>query len=136
MPFKEGNKLAKKSPKVVIRKMQEMYRNALIDNEILSFQDACYSISWRPSKIAYWTSTYHVFELFKKDIQDAIISRVNKKALKNEFNATASIWRQKQLGERDEQHINTTGTTRTEITVTSKEAQEEVEKLREKFDNE
>lgn len=136
MPFQKGNTLAKKSPKVVIRKLQEMYDNALHNETVLSFQDACFSVGWRPSKIAYWTSTYHVFELFKKDIQDAIIARVNKKALTNEFNATASIWRQKQLGERDEQHINTTGSTKTEITVSSPEAQEELNGLIRKFEEE
>jgi hypothetical protein len=42
----------------------------------------------------------------------------------------------KQLGERDEQHINTTGTTKTEITVTSREAQEQVNDMIKKFETE
>lgn len=106
MPFEKGNKLAVKCPKVVQRKLKQMYDNSRMDKEILSFQDACFSIEWRPSKIAYWTKKIHVFELFKKDIQAAIVSRVNKSALKGEFNATASIWRMKQLGETDEKVID------------------------------
>lgn len=106
MPFQKGNKLASKSPAIVLRKLKEMYSNSLNDSNILSFQDACFSVGWRPSKIAYWTKKLHVFELFKGDIQDAIISRINKGALKTDFNATASIWRMKQLGEKDQQYQN------------------------------
>lgn len=106
MPFETGNKIACKSPNIVYRKLRQMYINSCEDDDILSFQDACFSINWRPSKIAYWTSKLHVFELFKKDIQDAIISRINKQALTGNFNPTASIWRMKQLGEKDEQTQN------------------------------
>ena len=106
--FKEGNKAASKSPKVVLRKFREMLSNAENDDNILSFQDACISIKWRSSKVAYWTKKIPVFETLKKDIQDIIVSRINKKALNNKFNATASIWRMKQLGEIDESTKNLT----------------------------
>jgi hypothetical protein len=103
-----GNKFGERCPNVVLRKLAQMYNNAKNDNNVLSFQDACFSVGWRPSKIAYWTSKLKAFELFKKDIQDAIISRINKNALVGDFNATASIWRMKQLGETDQQTVNQT----------------------------
>lgn len=117
MPFQKGNKLASKSPAIVLRKLKEMYSNSLNDSNILSFQDACFSVGWRPSKIAYWTKKLYVFELFKSDIQNAIISRINKEALKNKFNATASIWRMKQLGEKDQQYQTVDATVENTITV-------------------
>ena len=42
----------------------------------------------------------------KKDIQQALIKRVNKQSLKNKFGAAPSIWRMKQLGEKDESHFD------------------------------
>ena len=94
-------------PKVMIRKFQEMLENAMKDPEILCFQDACLSIGCRSTKIDYWVNKMPVFESYKKEIQNVIISRINNKALNNKFNATQSIWRQKQLGERDTQYQNT-----------------------------
>tara|TARA_R110000765_G_scaffold379421_1_gene470419 strand:- start:252 stop:629 length:378 start_codon:yes stop_codon:yes gene_type:complete len=40
----------------------------------------------------------------KEDINDCIISVINRKALDNQANSTASIWRMKQLGEKDQQY--------------------------------
>ena len=104
--FKKGNKAAVKCPKVVIRKFQEMIENAKTDNSILCFQDACMSIEWRCSKVNYWCSQITVFASLKKDIQDIIISRINKNSLDGTFNPTASIWRMKMLGETDSSTIN------------------------------
>jgi hypothetical protein len=47
---------------------------------------------------------FPVFESIKKDIADIIIARINKNALKGDFNPAASIWRMKQLGEKDTQY--------------------------------
>ena len=102
--FKEGNKAAQKNPKVVIRKFREMLENAKNNEDVLSFQDACASINWRDSKCNYWASKLPVFATLKKDIQDTIVRRINKKTLKGDYNPTASIWRMKQLGEKDTQH--------------------------------
>jgi len=104
--FKAGNTVAKKSPKVVIRKFFAMLENAKSEDEILSFQDACASIEWRDSKVNYWVRKLPVFATLKEDVQNVIIARINTKALKNEFNPTASIWRQKQLGEKDEKVVD------------------------------
>lgn len=102
-PNQKGNK---KHPAVVLRKFSEIIENTKTDENILCFQDACLSIGWRSSKVEYWVKKIPVFENLKKDIQDIIISRVNNNALRNKFNATASIWRMKQLGEKDKQEID------------------------------
>lgn len=100
----------KKHPAVVLRKFSEMIENTKNDNNILCFQDACHSVNWRCSKVNYWCDKIPTFATLKSDIQNIIVSRINKGALDNDFNSTASIWRMKQLGERDEkyqeQHIN------------------------------
>ena len=106
--FEIGNKAAKKEPKVVYRKFMEMYKNACDNNTILSYEDACYSIGWRDSKCNYWSDKLPVFATLKSDIQAAIRRRINKGALNGDFNPTASIWRQKQLGERDEKYLDHT----------------------------
>jgi len=104
--FKIGNKAAQKNPKIVIRKFKEMLENARNDKDILSFQDACASIKWRDSKCNYWASRLPVFATLKKDVQDTIIRRINKSTLEGDYNATASIWRMKQLGEKDEKTVD------------------------------
>ena len=98
----------KKHPNVVLRKFSEIIKNTKDDEDILCFQDACLSIGWRSSKVEYWANKIPVFENIKKDIQDIIISRVNKNALTNKFNSTAAIWRMKQLGEKDKTEQNIT----------------------------
>ena len=99
----------KKHPNVVLRKFSAMVENAKSDEEILCFQDACMSIGWRSSKVEYWSKKIPNIENIKNYIRDIINSRINKKALRGNFNPTASIWRMKQLGEKDTQEIKNTG---------------------------
>ena len=107
----------KKCPKIVLRKFKEMYENSLNDKDILCFQDACLSIGWRPTKVDYWVNKMPIFEDIKKDIQDVIVSRINGKGLKGDYNATMCIWRSKQLGEKDTQYQNTDVTSKGEQVV-------------------
>ena len=95
-----------KSRKVVIRKFMLMLENAKVDDNILCFQDACQSINWRVSKIDYWIKKIPKLSMYKKDVQDTILSRINKKALLGQHVPAPAIWRMKQLGEKDEQKIN------------------------------
>lgn len=104
--FKEGNQAAKKSPKIVIRKFNEMMDLAKNDDSILCFQDAYIRIGWRSSKIDYWINKLPVFGNIKKDIQQIIISRINRGTLTSKYNSTGGIWRMKQLGETDSQTID------------------------------
>lgn len=104
--FKEGNKAAVKSPKPILRKMNEMLENSIAKEDILCMYDACRSVKIRQTKIHYWCDRIPVLENIKKEIQQVITARVNKKALNGDFNPTASIWRMKQNGETDQQSIN------------------------------
>jgi len=106
--FKEGNQVAVKPPKVVIRKFIEMLENAQNDSSVLCYEDACHSIKWRDSKCNYWSDKLPVFATLKKDIQSTIRRRINNGALTGGYNPTASIWRMKQLGETDLQNIDHT----------------------------
>jgi hypothetical protein len=130
-PHQKNNK---KHPAVVLRKFSELVKNAKEDNDILCWQDACMSINWRDSKVNYWCGKIPIFANLKKDVQNIIIARVNKNALKNKFNATASIWRMKQLGEveRSEQTIKQdTGLT---INVNSKEEADDINEMLDNID--
>jgi len=110
--FKEGNKDAEKWTKDnVTELLTEMYNNADTDNNILCFSDACKSVGYRDSHIDYLIKKFPVFEDFKRDIQKAVVRRINKGAILGDFNPTSCIWRMKQLGEVDQsnQNINMTG---------------------------
>jgi hypothetical protein len=78
--------------------------------ECLSLQDAIYKSGMPYSTFYYLADTYKPLEKIKADIQQAIIRRVNRRAINEDANPTASIWRMKQLGERDKQELDhTTG---------------------------
>lgn len=120
----------KKHPNVVYRKFSQMIKNTYDDENILCWQDACMSINWRDSKVNYWCGIIPVFATLKNDIQNIIISRINKNALNNDFNATASIWRMKQLGEKDKQEIENKNINinTQEIRVNTPEEKEQIDK--------
>ena len=106
--FELNNKAAEKwTEDEVFALLEQMYLNANSDNEILCFSDACNSVGYRDSHIDYFIKKFPVFEAHKKDIQCRIVSRVNKGALTNKMNATAAIWRSKQLGEKDKSEQET-----------------------------
>ena len=103
--FKIGNKAAEKwTEDEVEKKMFQMLENAKNRSDILCFQDAVLSVDLYPSSINYLINKFPVFNSIKEDIGSIIIARVNKGALQGDFNPTASIWRQKQLGEKDQQY--------------------------------
>jgi len=105
--FAIGNEDAKKWDEEAVKKIFiQMLENTANDEKILSLQDSILSVDLYSSSINYLVDKYPVFESIKKDIADVIIARINNKALNNEFNATASIWRFKQLGEKDEKVVD------------------------------
>ena len=109
--FKPGNKAAEKWTEWEIEHVfEKMYLNACQDEKILCFSDACKSVDFRDSHIDYFIKKFPVFENTKKDIQKRIVSRINKGALEGDYHATAAIWRQKMLGEREVQHVEQTNT--------------------------
>lgn len=91
---------------VIIEKFCVMLDNAIKDDNILCFWDACQSVGWLASTVAYYVKRTPILEGLKKDIQLAIDSRINKEALTGNFNATAAIWRSKMLGNSETQNID------------------------------
>lgn len=83
-----------------------MLENAWNNDTILCYNDACKSIGLRYTTAEYLCNKYTVLDDFKKDIQMAIVSRINEKSLTGEYSAAPSIWRMKQCGERDTSEIN------------------------------
>jgi hypothetical protein len=102
----KGNKNAQIWAEKSVRELFQVMRdNAENDKEILCLQDAIRSVQLYSSSLNYLLEKFPEFENLKKDIQNAIVSRVNKEALKGNFHATASIWRMKQLGEKDQSEV-------------------------------
>lgn len=105
--FKIGNKAAEKWTEEEVEKvMFQMLENARKNEDILSLQDAILSVELYSSSLNYLVNKYPVFENIKSDVQDVIISRINKGGLKGDFNPTVVVWRSKQLGEKDTQYQN------------------------------
>lgn len=117
------------------------FEDALLRSEnddCLCMQDAVKSSLIPPTTFYYLAENQEVLKSIKEQINANIIIRINKLALDRISPAPASpaIWRMKQLGERDEQHINTTGSTTQTIVVADKETAKEIEKLKDRFENE
>jgi len=93
--------------KAVFEILFKMLENAEKDENILCLQDAIISVKLYSSSLTYLIDKFPKFVNIKSDIQNVITSRINKNALTGEFNATASIWRMKQLGEVDKQEVKT-----------------------------
>jgi hypothetical protein len=81
------------------------------NEECLSVQDVVIYLDLSHSTFYNLCEQHKELDDIKKDLNDAIIARINRQALKNKFNPTASIWRMKQLGERDQQEIKHSGLT-------------------------
>ena len=105
--FEIGNKAALKWTESEVRALfEKMLLNARNDDGILCIQDAIMSVDLYMSSVNYLIEKFPVFESLKADINNVIISRINKGALTGQFNPTASIWRMKQSGEKDSSDIN------------------------------
>jgi hypothetical protein len=137
MAFEIGNKYAQEwTLENALPRFEDALKYAAENDECLCLQDAKF-ISAIPSRtFDYLVDNHDVLRLIKQDIMDHIVARVNKLAIKDLAPASPAIWRMKQLGERDEQHINQTGTMKQEITVTDKETAKEIEDLKAKFEAE
>ena len=105
--FEIGNKAALKWTEDEVRSIfEKMLHNTIHNDDILCMQDAIMSVDLYRSSVDYLLDKFPVFGKIKEDVNDAIISRINKGALTGKFNPTASIWRMKQSGETDQQQIN------------------------------
>lgn len=137
MPFEKGNKLAQEwTLENALPRFEDALEYAETNDECLCLQDAIYYSAIPYTTFYYLSDNHDVLNDIKKQMNQAVIRRVNRLAMKDIAPASAAIWRMKQLGERDEQHINQNVTGKQEITVTDKQTAEEVERLKEKFENE
>lgn len=139
MTLKKGDKIAQEwNVENALPRFEDALKYAEENDACLCLQDAIYISGIPYSTFYYLADSQSILDNIKKGINSAIIRRINRLALEREkpVQASAAIWRMKQLGERDEQHINTNQTSKTEITVTSKEAQKELDNLIEKFEKE
>lgn len=136
MAFEKGNKHAQEW---TLENAEPRFKDALKfaeeSDECLCLQDAIFETGIPYSTFYYLADNQPVLEAIKKDIQQAIIKRINRNALWDNFEASPAIWRMKQLGEKDQQYIdqNVTGSTKSEIVVSSKETAEEIKKLKDRF---
>jgi len=105
--FTENNKAAEKwteeAAKAAFSDMLEYCRK---DDDVFSLQQAYIDFGMHPATYYYLTNKFPVLEEYKKGMADIIIARINKGSIKGDYNPTASIWRSKQLGEKDTQYQN------------------------------
>lgn len=106
------------------------------DNDCLCLQDAKFKTGIPSRSFDYLVDNHEVLRSIKQDIMNHIISRVNRLAIKDQAPAAPSIWRMKQLGERDEQTVNNNITGKQDITVSDSETAKALEEMRRKFDEE
>lgn len=83
------------------KKMLEIAQN---DNDCLCFADAVHKAGLPISSVNKAAKKHEELANIKEDIRAVIIRRVNRNALKNKFSAAASIFRLKQLGEKDQSY--------------------------------
>ncbi len=83
----------------------EMFEDVRDDKEMLCVQDV-YLNKGIPESTYYWLiNNYNTVADIAKDIKAVLLSRINKGSLKGDLVSTPSIWRMKQLGEKDKQEV-------------------------------
>ena len=107
MPAPANNKYNQKySLEQAIELLDKAVEYSRENEDCLSVQDAIIHIGLPHSTFYHLCSNHKELDNIKTEINNNVIARVNKHALKGNFNATAGIWRMKQLGEKDKQEIH------------------------------
>lgn len=78
------------------------------EGEFLCIQEIIMKSPYPKKSFYYLCEKFQDLHNLKEEMNDAIIVEINRGSLNNKYNSTASIWRQKQLGERDQQHQDIT----------------------------
>lgn len=105
-PFEIGNKYAQEwTLENAKSRFEDALKYATEDDDCLCLQDAIFYSGIPSSTFYYLADNHKVLENLKRDINSVIISRINRLAIRDQAPATAAIWRMKQLGEKDEQHV-------------------------------
>lgn len=107
----KGNKYASEwTLENALPRFEDALKFALDDERNCLCMQEAIMYSGIPSSTFYQlTKDEQVLESIKKQINDAIIIRVNKGAITGKYKETASIFRMKQLGERDKTEIEHSG---------------------------
>ena len=109
MPAQKGNKYAQK---YTLDEAMELFiiglEYAESNDNCLSLADAIKQTTIPYSTYDYLAEKHEVLGYIKNDTKTEVTRRINKHALKGEFNATSSIWRMKQLGEKDKTEVQNT----------------------------
>ena len=117
MAAAEGNQYTRKyTLESALPLFEKALSYAIESNDCLCVQDAV-----AQSGIAHTTfydlcKQFNVLNDIKKNINENVIMRINRGGLKGDFNPTASIWRMKQLGEKDKTEVANTVTNITPLT--------------------
>ena len=102
MPAKKGNKYAEKwTEENAIAAFEEAEVFAANDAECLCIEDAIHFAEIPYSTFYYLLGQFEVLDSIKKSIDAHIRRRINKGGLTGKFQPAMSIWRLKQLGEKD-----------------------------------
>jgi hypothetical protein len=117
-------------------RFEDALKYAIENDDCLCLQDAIAQTGIPYATFYYLAGNHKVLNSLKQNIHNEVIRRINKNALKNKFAAAPAIWRMKQLGERDEQHITTFENVKQEVIVSDKKTKKELEELKRKFDEE
>lgn len=117
-------------------RFEDALKFAQEDENCLCLQDAIIHSGIPNRTFYYLADTQEVLRTIKQDIHDVIISRINRLALRDQAPASPAIFRMKNLGEIDEQHVVNSGSMRQVVEVTSKEAAKQLEDLKDRFDKE
>jgi sulfur transfer complex TusBCD TusB component (DsrH family) len=107
MPAQKGNRYAQEwNLENALPRFEDALKFSEEDDKCLCIQDAIF-ITGIPSRTFYYLAENHeVLQIIKEDIASNIIRRVNKNSLKGEYRDAPAIWRMKQLGEKDESHLD------------------------------
>lgn len=104
----KGSKLNLKHKKEDLIILFNELAQKCIEGEYLSIQECQMNSGLVPSTFYDVAERHPELEDSKRQMNDAIIANVNRMALGNKFNATASIWRMKNLGEKDKTEVDMT----------------------------
>lgn len=111
MGAEKDNKYAEKYTLEDAEKIfNEILKLSIESEDVLCIQEAVIKSGIPRSTFYALCKKHKVLDNIKKEINDAIISKINRQALTSKYNPTASIWRMKQLGEKDKQEIQSSGT--------------------------
>lgn len=134
-PAPIGNKYAQQwTLENATPRFDDALKYATENEDCLCMQDAVYQTGIPSVTFYYLVENHTVLKLLKQEILNQIVIRINRLAIRNSAPAAAAIWRMKQLGERDEQHVQQTNNTTHNITAATKEQAKKINDLISDFD--